>query len=98
VKRGSVILVVLAFLSLAGAGLAHVTLRIGVVRLGYDIGKLTSEQQALEAERRELLAERARLRNPERIERIAREVLGMTRPEPEQIRTVKPGVSELARR
>lgn len=97
-KRSSVLLVVLMFVSVVGAGLAHVTLRLGVVRRCYEIGQLTRERQALEEQQRRLQLEEALLRNPARIALIAREQLHMKQPDPEQIKVVQPGVSQLARR
>ena len=101
-QRKSVLLLVLMFLSVSGAALAHVSLRLGVIREGYAISGATLERRRLEEERRKLLLERAYLRRPERIARIARDQLGMMQPAPGDIRVVTPGTveggSELATR
>ncbi len=97
-KRGSVLLVLTMFVSLIGAGLAHVTLRLGVVKRCYQIGELTHERQQLEEEQRKLLVEQSLLRDPARIEKIATEQLHMERPDASRLRVVRPGVSTLASR
>lgn len=78
-----------AFLAAIGVGLAHVSLRLDAVKLGYALGESTRERRRLEEEKRRLLVEKSLLRTPERIERLARDKLGMTRPEPERIRVVR---------
>ncbi len=88
--RGAVLLLVSMFASVVAAALAHVSLRLAVIRLGYSISERTRERQTLEDENRKLRIELSLLRNPERIERLARDKLGMARPEPGQIRVVKP--------
>jgi cell division protein FtsL len=93
-----VLVLILMFVSVVGAALAHVTLRLGAIRLGYAISVETRERQRLEEEDRRLRLERSLLRSPARIERLAREKLGMTRPDPAQIRVVRPGATELAAR
>lgn len=95
-KRGSVVLVLLMFVSVVTAATAHVTLRLGVVRLGYAIGERTKERVRLEERQRKLRLEYSRLRDPARIEQLAREQLGMQRPDPSRIRVIRPGVRELA--
>jgi cell division protein FtsL len=95
-KRGSVLLLVVMFAAVTGAALAHVSLRLGVVRLGYAIGAQTREHRALEQKHRKLQTELASLKRPDRIEAIAREKLGMTLPDPAHIRTLRPGTQAVA--
>ena len=97
-KRGSVLLIVAAFVAVSAAAMAHVSLRIGVVRMGYQIGELTRERRALEEERRRYTTEQSMLKNPARIERLAREKLHMELPDPSRIRTVRPGAPAVAAR
>ena len=95
-KRGSVLLIVAAFVAVSAAAMAHVSLRLGVVRMGYQIGRLTHERRALEEERRRYATEQSMLKNPARIERLAREKLHMELPDPSRIRTVRPGAPAVA--
>jgi cell division protein FtsL len=97
-KKGSVVLIVAAFLAVSGAAMAHVSLRIGVVRMGYQISEQTRTRRALEEQRRRYTTELSMLKNPARIERLAREKLHMELPDPSRIRTVRPGVPVVAAR
>jgi cell division protein FtsL len=58
---------------------------VSMVRSGYRIEELKREHAALAAESRRLVAEEARLRNPERIERLARTHLGLQKPAAERV-------------
>lgn len=71
-----------AFLVLAC--IAHVWLRLQVIRIGYDLSAARAMQLRLEHERRELEIELATLRDPARIERVARR-LGMIAPRAGQV-------------
>jgi cell division protein FtsL len=95
-KRGSVLMIVAAFLAVSGAAMAHVSLRLGVVRMGYAIGEQTRERRALEEQHRRLTTELSMLKNPARIEKLAREKLHMELPDPSRIRTVRPGAPAVA--
>ena len=66
------------------ACMAHVWLRLQVIRLGYDLSAARAMQLRLEHERRELEIELATLRDPARIERVARR-LGMIAPRAGQV-------------
>lgn len=69
------------------ACIAHVWLRLQVIKIGYDLSAARAMQLRLEHERRELEIEVATLRDPARIERAARQ-LGMTAPRPGQVTLV----------
>jgi cell division protein FtsL len=71
------------------AAVAHVSLRTRVIRAGYDLGERMREVRILEEEGRRLRVELSLLRSPERIERVARERLGMVTPGPDRIRVVR---------
>ena len=88
-KPGGALIVVCVFLSLTAAGLAHVRLRLEVIRLGYSITESSEERRRLEEENRKYKLERSLLRGPARIEKLAKEKLHMDRPEPSRIRTVQ---------
>ena len=79
------LLVLGSFLVLAC--IAHVWLRLQVIRLGYDLSAARAMQLRLEHERQELEIEVATLRDPARIERNARK-LGMTAPRAGQVTLV----------
>jgi cell division protein FtsL len=84
-----------AFAVIMTAAVAQVALRYRVTRTGYAIGERMQEQRELEEEARRLRLERSLLRSPDRVERLAREKLGMVRPDPERIRVVRT-VTEVA--
>ncbi len=93
--RGGVLVVFVVFLALVGAALAHVSVRLDAIRLGYEISERTQERRELEEEHRRLSVELSLLRSPERIERLAKDRLGMRRPDAGEIRIARPTV-ELA--
>ncbi len=71
------------------AALAHVWVRLQVVRLGYQISQETDREKRLQQVHRKLQVERALLRSPERLERLARERLNLTMPDPGTIQRLK---------
>ena len=77
------------FALVVGAATAQVALRYQVIRAGYALGERMEELRALEEQNRQLRLELSLLRSPERIERLARDKLGLVRPEPGAIRVVR---------
>ncbi|QRN99888.1 cell division protein FtsL [Archangium violaceum] len=71
---------VLLFALFAGVGILHVTSRVLVVDMGYRLSKAESEERALTRENDRLKLELATLKNPARLEKLAREKLGMAMP------------------
>ena len=67
---------------LAGVGVFHVWSRTRVQAAGYELGRLEAEHRQLLGERDRLNIEVATLRSPGRLERFARERLGMAPPAP----------------
>ena len=67
------------------AFVAHLSLRFETVRLGYEVGQARREQRRLIEERRLLSIEAATLREPERVEAIARGTLGMDVPDADHV-------------
>jgi cell division protein FtsL len=67
---------------LAAVGVFHVWSRTRVQGIGYELGRLEAEHRQLLAERDRLNLEVATLRSPGRLERFARERLGMAPPAP----------------
>lgn len=63
--------------------------RTELVRLRYEISRMEKRLRSLQQEERCMLLEAATLRSPQRIEEVARNDLGMFRPQPEQYIVVK---------
>ncbi len=71
---------VLLFALFAGVGILHVTSRVLVVDMGYRLSKAETEERTLTRENDRLKLELATLKNPARLEKLAREKLGMSMP------------------
>ncbi len=78
--------VALALGLILGALLLTVWRKAAFLQVGYKISDLEKRESDLLSRRRELEIEKSMLNSPERIERIARERLGMIDPEPGQVR------------
>jgi len=74
-----------ACLLLAFALLFHAWMRTQVTEEGYRLSRLSGEHQQLLRKREELTLQAARLQNPARIERLAREKLIMGPPTRDQV-------------
>ena len=72
--------IVLLVLLFAGAGIIHVSSRVLVVHAGYRMSQLELESRALAREHDQLRLERATLLSPARLERLARDKLGLIPP------------------
>ena len=59
--------------------------RVQYIQMGYDISEGADEQRTLVTLQQNLKIELARLKSPERIEKIARQQLGLIAPSEEQI-------------
>lgn len=80
---------ILVFMALMVAvALFFVWSRLQVVNLEYGISNLEGRLRSLQQESRQLQLEAASLRNPVRIEQVARARLGLRLPAPEQVVTV----------
>ncbi|MDQ3263919.1 MAG: cell division protein FtsL [Myxococcota bacterium] len=73
--------VVLA-VAFVGVGVFHVTARVMVVEAGYRLSRLETENREMIRENDTLKLELATLKSPARMEKLAREQLGMTPPPP----------------
>jgi cell division protein FtsL len=71
---------VFLFTLFAAVGILHVTSRVLVVDMGYRLSKAESESRSLTRENDRLKLELATLKAPSRLERLAREQLGMAMP------------------
>ncbi|MFP2898173.1 cell division protein FtsL [Corallococcus sp. 4LFB] len=71
---------VMLFALFAGVGILHVTSRVLVVDMGYRLSNAEGESRSLTRENDRLKLELATLKAPGRLERVAREQLGMAMP------------------
>ncbi len=92
-KRTTALFMIGAFAVVVTAAVLQVSLRYRIVRTGYAIAAELSEQRALAEEGRKLRLELSLLRSPDRVEKLAREELGMVKPD--RIRVVRE-VTEVA--
>jgi cell division protein FtsL len=74
----------------AAVGILHVTSRVFVVDMGYRLSKAQSEASTLTRENDRLKLELATLKAPARLERLAREQLGMIMPPGSAVVAVQP--------
>jgi len=78
----------LAVVATVCAFVVHLAMRGNTVSLGYELGKARSEQARLREVKRVLELESASYKTPERVEIVARSLLGMEPPVPERIVSV----------
>lgn len=78
----------LAVVAAVSAFVLHLALRGKTVALGYELGKARSEQARLREVKRVLELESASYKTPERVEIIARTLLGMEPATPDRIITM----------
>jgi cell division protein FtsL len=83
--RPFLILWTLAVAATVAAFVLHLALRGRNVELGYDLGKARGEQARLREVKRVLELEAASYETPQRVEVVARTLLGMQAPAPERI-------------
>jgi cell division protein FtsL len=79
----------LAVIATVVAFVLHLGLRGRTVDLGYKLGKERKEQSRLREKKRVLSLEAASYRTPDRVEMVARSLLGMTPPPPERVIVLK---------
>ncbi|MEW5739361.1 MAG: cell division protein FtsL [Myxococcota bacterium] len=72
----------LAVLLLSGVGVVHVTSRVMVVKMGYELSRLDAAGAVLTRENDQLRLELATLKGPARLEGIAKSKLGLGPPAP----------------
>lgn len=88
-QRPQLLPLLMFILFLALISLFFVWSRIQVVHLEYDISSLEGQLRNLGQQNQQLRLEAASLGNPTRIERIARERLGLQMPEADQVILVR---------
>jgi cell division protein FtsL len=74
-----------AVIAAVAAFVVHLALRGRTVDLGYKLGKARSEQASLREVKRVLSLEAASYETPQRVENVARTLLGMSPPPPERV-------------
>ncbi len=75
----------LAIVATVLAFVLHLALRGRTVALGYELGRARAEQARLREVKRVLEVESASYKTPERVEIVARTLLGMEPPTPERV-------------
>jgi cell division protein FtsL len=80
----------LAVLASVAAFVLHLGLRGRIFKLGYEMGRERSEQARLREAKRVLELEVASFQNPQRVEVIAKTLLGMQPPSPDRIIPMRP--------
>jgi cell division protein FtsL len=85
VRQRFILLYAAAVAAVAMASIGYLALRFETVRLGYEVAEARRTQRRLIEDRRELEIEAASLRQPRRIESIARDALDMEIPSPDRI-------------
>ncbi|HEY8041106.1 MAG TPA: cell division protein FtsL [Polyangiaceae bacterium] len=75
----------LAIAATVSAFVVHLALRGRTVQLGYELGRSRQEQSRLREVKRVLELESASYKTPERVDIVARTLLGMEPPPPERI-------------
>jgi len=84
-QRRFMLLWTLAVAATSAAFIVHLALRGKTVDLGYRLGKQRAEQARLREVKRVLELEAASYQSPERVEMVARTLLGMTPPPAERV-------------
>src|ERR1700733_333832 len=84
-SRAFIPLWTLAMVACVSAFVLHLAMRGKTVALGYELGRARSEQERLREVKRVLQVEAASYRTPERVEIVARTLLGMEPAPPERI-------------
>jgi cell division protein FtsL len=79
----------LLMLLFIGGSLFYVWSRIQVIQLGYEMSDALKKERALTEGNKKLRLEIATLKSYARIEKIAAEELGMTKPKPDQVIVIR---------
>jgi cell division protein FtsL len=84
-NRPFLVLWTFAVLASVSAFVLHLALRGRTVQLGYELGRARNEQARLREVKRVLELEAASYQTPQRVEMVARTLLGMQPPTPDRI-------------
>jgi cell division protein FtsL len=88
-QRPFIALWTVAVIATVAAFVVHLALRGRTVDLGYKLGRARAEQARLREVKRVLSLEAASQETPQRVEYVARTLLGMTPPPPERVIALK---------
>lgn len=86
---GTSFLLFLCVVVLVAMGIVRIKSTTAVLEAGGDIADLSAQQASLLEEKRRLSAERAYLRNPQQVQSVARDELGMVPVAPELVQTIR---------
>jgi cell division protein FtsL len=86
---GTSFLLFLCVVVLVAMGIVRIKSTTAVLEAGGDITKLSERQASLLEEKRRLSAERAYLRNPQQVQAVARDELGMVPVSPELVQKIR---------
>lgn len=86
---GTSFLLFLCVVVLVAMGIVRIKSTTAVLEAGGDITKLSEQQASLLEEKRRLSAERAYLRNPQQVQAVARDELGMVPVSPELVQKIR---------
>jgi cell division protein FtsL len=87
--KSNLLLATLLLLMLIGGSLIYVWSRIQVIQAGYEISSVMKQGRMLTEENKRLRVEMATLKSYARIERIAIEELGMSKPRSDQVIVIR---------
>jgi len=93
-SRPFLVLWSLAVAASVAAFVLHLGLRSRTFKLGYELGRVRNEQAQLRETKRVLELEIASFQNPQRVEVIAKTLLGMQSPTPDRIIPMRPLVDQ----
>ena len=95
-ERSFLVLWTLAVAAATAAFVLHLGLRVRSVELGYELGRAHARVQRLREVRHVLEVELGSQKTPERVDFVARTLLGMSEPSPDRVRSagVRPRVEE----
>lgn len=88
-RKSNLLVFIAPLLLLILSALFFVWSRIQVIQLGYEISKALNEGRALTEGNRQLRLEIATLKSYARIEKIAVEELGLSKPKPDQVVVIR---------
>lgn len=89
-ERKFLVLWTLAVTAATAAFVLHLALRVRSVELGYELGRAHAHVQRLREVRHVLEVELGSQRTPERVDFVARTLLGMSEPSADRIRSAGP--------
>ncbi|HYK90992.1 MAG TPA: cell division protein FtsL [Acidobacteriota bacterium] len=84
-KLSELLWIIFSLAMVAGVLLFYASIRSQITSMGYSVQQLRAQEDTLVSDQRKLILEEQTLKNPERIEKIARVDLGMTRLRTDQL-------------